>query len=132
MHNDSLGCFKTPKGRAAQDQYGNVLDKECIARDVLNLMTSRWSMLILHALQSGPLRFSELHRKVDGISSRMLAHTVNQLANTGLVERTMLSEAPPHVEYELSKLGKGIVVEIEKLFTWIEMNAGKIDMRNMS
>jgi len=78
----------------------------CRAREMLVRVADKWSMYIIHVLaEAGPLRFSELRRRVDGVSQRMLTVTLRGLERDGLVSRTMYPEVPPRVEYELTPLG---------------------------
>ena len=78
----------------------------CRAREMLVRVADKWSMYIIHVLaDAGPLRFSELRRRVDGVSQRMLTVTLRGLERDGLVSRTMYPEVPPRVEYELTPLG---------------------------
>jgi len=85
-------------------------------------MTSRWGVLVLIALAQGTLRFSELRRKVGGVSEKMLAQTLLWLEEDGLVVRRAFPVKPPHVEYSLSALGQQVGPIIERLADWIEGN----------
>src|SRR5688572_28173144 len=70
-----------------------------IIRDVLDQVGDKWSVLAIATLQTGPLRYSDLHRAISGISQRMLTRTLGQLRRDGLVTRTAYAEVPPRVEY---------------------------------
>lgn len=99
---------------------------KCPSRALLNHVTSRWGVLLLIALRSGTHRFSELRRKVTGISEKMLAQTLQLLEGDGFVERISYPVVPPHVEYRLTPLGKEISEKVAELADWIEMNLGEI------
>jgi DNA-binding HxlR family transcriptional regulator len=101
---------------------GNLFAEKCPSREVLKHMTSRWGVLILVALQGGTHRFSELRRKVGGVSERMLAQTLQWLEGDGLVLRQSFPVVPPHVEYSLTPLGREAAVKVEALADWIELN----------
>lgn len=105
---------------AEQMQRGELLNVNCPSRDVLKHMTSRWGVLVLIALSQGTHRFSELRRKVGGVSEKMLAQTLAWLEEDGLVIRTPLPVKPPHVEYSLSELGQEVGDIVENLADWIE------------
>ena len=99
---------------------GDVFSTDCPSREVLKHMTSTWGVLILIALRPGTLRFSELRRKVNGVSERMLAQTLQQLEGDGLVARRSYPVVPPHVEYSLTTLGKEAAERVEGLVDWIQ------------
>lgn len=105
---------------ARQMQRGELLDANCPSRDVLKHLTSRWGVLVLIALAQGTHRFSELRRKIGGVSEKMLAQTLACLENDGLVVRKSLPVMPPHVEYSLSELGLEVGGIVEGLADWIE------------
>ena len=69
-------------------------------------------------LEQGPLRYNEIRRAVDGISQRMLTLTLKQLERDGLVTRTMYATIPPRVDYELTELGKRLMVPLRSLYDW--------------
>lgn len=84
---------------------GDLYRENCRSREVLKHVASRWSLLVLRALLSGLLRFSELHRKVDGISGRMLSRTLQSLEKIGFVNRSVVVASPVHTEYRLTAIG---------------------------
>ena len=98
----------------------------CPSREILNHVTSRWGVLVLSALMDGTHRFSELRRKIDGVSEKMLAQTLQQLEMDGFVDRVSYPVVPPHVEYSLTPLGGQIGAQIDSLVDWIESNLPKI------
>ena len=77
---------------------------------------------MLIALQDGVHRFSELRRKVSGVSERMLAQTLQWLEGDGLVDRKAFRVVPPHVEYQLTPLGIEAAKRVANLADWIEEN----------
>ena len=99
---------------------GDVFEPKCPSRAVLKHMTSTWGVLSLIALRPGTLRFSELRRRVNGVSERMLAQTLQQLEGDGLVVRKSYPVVPPHVEYTLTDLGQEAAALVEGLADWIE------------
>jgi len=113
---------------SAMMQRGVVFSAECPSRAILNHVTSRWGVLVLVALRGGTLRFSELRRKIGGVSEKMLAQTLQQLEQDGFIDRVSHPVVPPHVEYSLTALGEEIGSQVESLIEWIETNLPKIMM----
>ncbi|ASF48267.1 winged helix-turn-helix transcriptional regulator [Methylovulum psychrotolerans] len=111
-----------PATLAERLQRGNLFAEKCPSRAILTHVTSRWGVLLLVALLSGTHRFSELRRKVGGISEKMLAQTLQWLESDGFVERIAYPVIPPHVEYRLTPLGQEIAQKVESLADWIEVN----------
>ena len=97
---------------------GELLNVNCPSRDVLKRVTSRWSVLILLALQDQTLRFSELRRTVGGVSERMLAQNLRYLEEDGFVQRIAYDVVPPHVEYRLTPLGREVGEQVVGLADW--------------
>lgn len=100
---------------------GDCFVKDCMARAILSNLSSRWGGLIIAALR-GPdsLRFSELRKRIEGISEKMLAQKLRELERDGLIIRTAYNVVPPHVDYRLSQLGAGAAKHVEALVRWIE------------
>lgn len=105
---------------------GEVLATGCPSREILKHVTSQWAVLVLVALMQGTHRFSELRRKIGGVSEKMLAQTLQQLEKDGFVARVSYPVVPPHVEYSLTPLGSGIGRQVEAMTDWIEINLPKI------
>jgi len=100
---------------------------ECLAvREVLNRVGDKWSVLIVALLGDGTKRFSELRRMIEGISQRMLTLTLKGLERDGLITRTVYPTIPPRVDYQLTKLGRGLLVPITGLANWAGENRQKI------
>jgi DNA-binding HxlR family transcriptional regulator len=111
---------------ASRLMRGDVFADQCPSRAILTHVTSRWGVLLLVALLGGTHRFSELRRKVTGISEKMLAQTLQLLESDGFVERISYPVVPPHVEYNLTPLGLEIAKRVEGLADWIELNLPEI------
>jgi DNA-binding HxlR family transcriptional regulator len=99
---------------------GDVFEPRCPSREILRHVTSTWGVLTLIALKPGTLRFSALRRKVNGVSERMLAQTLQQLEGDGLVSRRSYPVVPPHVEYTLTAFGREAAAHVEALVDWLE------------
>jgi len=105
----------------------------CPIRDVLDRFGDKWSMLVILNLgDTGKTRFNELKCKIGGISQRMLTVTLRSLERDGLINRKVYPEIPPHVEYELTQLGKGLLQKIGELTQWASESMEQILMaRNL-
>lgn len=99
---------------------GDLYNRNCPTRVVLDHVMGRWGGLILGALRSGTLRFAELQRVVDGVSEKMLAQTLRALERDGLIARKSYPVVPPHVEYSLTPLGRECAEHVWALADWIE------------
>ena len=100
----------------------------CRAREMLVRVADKWSMYVIHVLaDAGPLRFSELRRRVDGVSQRMLTVTLRGLERDGLVRRTMYPEVPPRVEYSLTPLGATLREIVHALIEWSGAHLAEVD-----
>jgi DNA-binding HxlR family transcriptional regulator len=112
-----------PSGRPGVSNLlrrGELFSAACPSREVLQHVTSRWGVLLLVALMGGTHRFSELRRKVGGVSEKMLAQTLRWLESDGFVNREARPTVPPYVEYSLTPLGREVGARVEALADWIE------------
>lgn len=105
----------------------DVFDETCSARHALELVASKWSVLILSALAGGPTRNAELLCRIGGISQKMLAQTLRELERNGLVLRQDFHTARPCVEYRLSPLGESLSETLTALDRWAERNFPALD-----
>lgn len=105
---------------------GEVLARDCPSREILNHVCSRWGVLVLVVLLDGMHRFSELRRKIGGVSEKMLSQTLHSLEQDGFVDRKALPVVPPHVEYRLTAMGEEVALQMDGLTTWIEGNLPRI------
>ncbi|MBA8199550.1 winged helix-turn-helix transcriptional regulator [Citrobacter freundii] len=105
---------------------GNLFAEQCPSREVLKHVTSRWGVLILVALRDGTHRFSDLRRKMGGVSEKMLAQSLQVLEQDGFINRVSYPVVPPHVEYSLTPLGEQVSDKVAALADWIEMNLPQV------
>ncbi len=98
----------------------------CEIRQILDRIADKWSLLTIALLEEGTLRFTELQRRIDGISQRMLTVTLRQLERDGLVTRTVYPVVPPRVEYALTPLGATLHATIRSLVDWTEDHQAEI------
>ncbi|MFD1149699.1 winged helix-turn-helix transcriptional regulator [Saccharothrix hoggarensis] len=102
------------------EQRGDVYDRNCPSRAIVDHATGHWGSLVLGKLLEGTMRFGELRRAVAGVSEKMLAQTLQALERDGLVHREVHPVIPPHVDYSLTPLGTQAAERVRGLFTWIE------------
>jgi len=91
---------------------------------VFALLGKRWSGIIIGTLMSGPSRFTEISRQVQGVSERMLSERLNELTAAGLIERTVLAGPPVGVEYRLTPRGEALRPALAELGLWATKHLG--------
>ena len=94
----------------------------CPSRKILELIGSKWSMLLLCSLRTGAVRTGALRRGVSGISQKMLTQTLRDLEHNGIVERINYDEVPPRIEYKLTLLGRSLSDLIQSIEQWVVRN----------
>ena len=90
----------------------------CPVATTVQLIGSKWKLLILRNLLSRPWRFNELKKDLDGISQKVLTDSLRSLEEDGIVTRTVYPEVPPRVEYALSELGNSMRPIISAMVAW--------------
>lgn len=104
------------------------LTAECQSvSEVLARVGDKWSVLVVSLLGGGPMRFSELRRAVDGISQKMLTTTLRSIERDGFCTRTVFPTVPPRVDYELTELGRDLLVPVKALEAWAIANRERVD-----
>jgi DNA-binding HxlR family transcriptional regulator len=99
----------------------------CRAREVLQRVGDKWSVLAIDLLGQGTMRFTELHRAIDGITARMLTVTLRGLERDGIVTRTIHPVIPPRVEYALTPMGRTLLNTIGQLVSWTDSHLPEIE-----
>lgn len=103
-----------------------VYSGNCPTRQVLDLISDRWTVLVIGLLEVKNHRFSALQRHIGGISQKMLSHTLRQLERDGLVTRTVYAQVPPKVEYALTPLGRTLCEPLAAIRQWAELHIDSI------
>lgn len=101
-------------------------NRNCPTRKILNKIGDQWTVLVIGSLETGPMRFSELKRAIDGISQKMLTQTLRGLEADGLVARTVTPQIPPRVDYELTDLGRTLIEPLAGLEKWAKEHMSQI------
>ena len=111
---------------ATSKLLGQVLSTECPSREILEHLTSKWSVLVLRCLSDGVHRFSELKQRIEGVSEKMLSQTLKTLEHDGFILRTVYPVVPPKVEYQLTILGSQAAEKTMYLIGWKEKSLPEI------
>jgi DNA-binding HxlR family transcriptional regulator len=90
----------------------------CPAEEAMEVFGGKWRVGIVHHLAGGPLRFSELRRRLTGITQKMLTQQLRHLQRFGIIDRRPFAEIPPRVEYSLTKLGQTLPALLEGISQW--------------
>jgi DNA-binding HxlR family transcriptional regulator len=117
-----------PPGAAGGEPSGSARGEPsaCRAREILQRVGDKWSMSVIDLLGQGTMRFSELHRSIDGITARMLTVTLRGLERDGIVTRTIHPVIPPRVEYDLTPMGLTLLEPIGQLVSWADVHLPEI------
>jgi DNA-binding HxlR family transcriptional regulator len=115
-----------PATRLPAALAGGIFPAGCPSRTVLDHITSKWGVLILLALSEGGQRWSELRRRAEGVSEKMLAQTLKTLERDGLVSRKAQPVIPPRVDYSLTERGYELSALLVPLVAWAFENADDI------
>jgi DNA-binding HxlR family transcriptional regulator len=89
------------------------MDSDCPVCRCAEIISGKWTLLVIRDLADGPSRFCELERSLDGISPRTLSLRLRALEDHGVVERNTYPEVPPRVEYVLTEKGNALVPLID-------------------
>jgi DNA-binding HxlR family transcriptional regulator len=91
---------------------------QCPVATTVQIIGSKWKLLILRNLLTRPWRFNELRKNLEGISQKVLTDSLRSMEEDGIVTRTVYPEVPPRVEYALSELGESIRPIIDAMAEW--------------
>jgi DNA-binding HxlR family transcriptional regulator len=100
--------------------------KACPTNQLLARISDKWVSLVVAALASGPMRYSDLGRKIAGVSPKMLTQTLRSLERDGIVARTVTPSVPVRVDYELTPLGMNLCSLLVAVKDWAEGHIGEV------
>lgn len=108
--------------------------EEKTARELVDCISSKWSLWILHELaqEGAPLRFSRISERVEGVSQKVLTQTLRQLERDGLITRTLYPQVPPRVEYELAPLGGDLLAQLLPFWGWVMSHVADFEAARQS
>ena len=102
-------------------------EQEALIREVISRVTDKWSLWALSELaRNGPLRFSRLMERVEGVSQKSLTATLRHLERDGLISRMVVVQVPIRVDYEATELGRAMVAEVHPLWMWVAVNLQRV------
>ncbi|WP_010650011.1 winged helix-turn-helix transcriptional regulator [Oceanobacillus massiliensis] len=91
----------------------------CRVEDALSILVGKWKpIILLHLLQQGTKRFSELKRSMPGITQKMLTKQLRELEDEDIVERVVYPQVPPKVEYSITEYGRSLEPILEAMHEW--------------
>lgn len=101
---------------------------EALVTELIGRVADKWTMVILEVLhEHGEMRFTQLGRRVGGISQKMLTQTLRQMERDGMVTRTVHAVVPPRVDYRLTELGSSLGAAFCGVWIWAEENLAKVE-----
>ena len=106
----------------------DVMAATCPSRTVLHRIGARWTIFVVTALADGPMRFTQLKRRIQGITPKVLTETLRALEADGLVARHEYAENPPRVEYVLTDLGRSLQEPLQVVREWAESHVPQIQL----
>ena len=92
----------------------------CPVATTVQLIGSKWKLLILRNLRMRPWRFNELRRDLEGVSQKVLTDSLRAMEDDGIITRTVYPEVPLRVEYALSPLGESMGPILDAMAKWGE------------
>ena len=97
---------------------GHSCEDKASGRLLLDQITDKWSVSILFALCSKPLRFNEIKRCMDGITQKSLTQCLRRLERNGIIARRVIPSSQIAVEYSITPLGRTLEAPFQALFNW--------------
>ncbi len=95
--------------------------------EILSRVGDKWTVLVIVQLKGGPLRFSEIKRRLGSISQKMLTTTLRALERDGFIKRTVFPTVPPRVDYALTPLGSDLLKPVSEMANWAVENTERIE-----
>ena len=90
----------------------------CPVATTVQMIGSKWKLLIMRNLLQRPWRFNELKKDLEGISQKVLTDSLRSMESDGIITRTIYPEVPPRVEYALSELGESMRPIMDAMVAW--------------
>jgi DNA-binding HxlR family transcriptional regulator len=98
------------------------LDCDCSIIGSISIISGKWKPVIIWMLLSGPRRFGELHKAIQGIALKVLSRHLKELESDGIINRKVYAEVPPKVEYTLTEKGMSLNDVMQLLAEWGKKN----------
>lgn len=102
--------------------------RNCPTHQLLGRLSDKWVSLVVTALtlEAGPMRYSDLGRRVAAVSPKMLTQTLRSLERDGLVSRKVTPSVPVRVDYELTPLGTSLAGLLSAVKDWAELHIEEV------
>jgi len=100
--------------------------KGCPTNQLLDRLSDKWVSLVVSALAGGTMRYSDLSRKIAGVSPKMLTQTLRSLERDGILARTVTPSVPVRVDYELTPLGHSLALLLTAVKDWAETHIDEV------
>ncbi|MFF6827305.1 winged helix-turn-helix transcriptional regulator [Streptomyces longwoodensis] len=113
---------KREQARVAYDAF----IRSCPTNQLLDRISDKWVSLVVSALAPGPMRYSDLARRIAGVSPKMLTQTLRSLERDGLLTRTVTPSVPVRVDYELTRLGHSLAHLLTAVKDWAETHFDEV------
>ncbi|WP_328495723.1 helix-turn-helix transcriptional regulator [Streptomyces sp. NBC_00414] len=101
--------------------------RNCPTNQLLDRISDKWVSLVVCALAEGRMRYSDLGRKIAGVSPKMLTQTLRSLERDGLLTRTVTPAVPVRVDYELTPLGTSLFHLLGAVKDWAEAHIEQVN-----
>ncbi|MFE6281037.1 winged helix-turn-helix transcriptional regulator [Streptomyces sp. NPDC057877] len=98
----------------------------CPTNQLLGRLSDKWVSLVVAALSTAPMRYSDLSRKLAGVSPKMLTQTLRALERDGILTRTVTPSVPVRVDYELTPLGTSLAHLLTAVKDWAETHFDEV------
>jgi DNA-binding HxlR family transcriptional regulator len=103
------------------------LEATCCSREFLEIVSNKWTVIVMKELQNGSMRYGQLNRAVGDITQKVLTDTLRKLERDGMVSRVVYEVVPPKVEYKLTPIGKDILTIMDSVSAWTDKHFDKIE-----
>lgn len=108
-------------------RHSHVPDSCRPVTDILDRIGDKWSVGVIRHLGMTKMRFTELRKALESVSQKMLTTTLRALERDGYITRTVFPTIPPRVEYELTDLGRDLLVPVAALGLWAQKNRDRVE-----
>lgn len=114
-------------GKPAETRQPVITTSNCTYSRMLDLVSNKWTVLIIYALENGSMCYGELCRQIEGVSKKMLTQTLRQMERDGFVRREATASVPPIVDYSLTPLGETLIAPLKHLTQWTKDHYTHVD-----
>ncbi|AFY58345.1 putative transcriptional regulator [Rivularia sp. PCC 7116] len=94
----------------------------CPTQQVLDIIGNKWSVIVLYCLAYGSKRYTQIQRRIEGISQKVLTQTLRNLERNGLIERKTNLQSSVGIEYSLTVLGESLIETLLEIADWSRVN----------